>query len=232
MHRLRAFCAAAAVVGVASPAQSQGYATPPFFYRDEVYISGPWSYGYGYSPGYPSVLSPGYGLYDSAWFNPYSYVAPAFYPYSLTPIYSFQNPAAPFLALTFNPLPLRYQVPGGRSRVIGATSGDLVAEAKRQLQVTGETVDEYHVRWTGPREAVTRVEVEAIGSDGKTLDSLVLTGAPFAGSLRVPVETTAVVLSVRNRDGSSAGVKLPVEQFRALAPRREPDCGRGTGQTG
>ncbi|MFN3652060.1 MAG: hypothetical protein ACK47B_20990 [Armatimonadota bacterium] len=231
MHRLILTCAAAAAA-LASPAQSQGYAGPSIAYYHQVYVSTPTSYYPGYAPWYPLAYSYYPGFYGGALLSPYAYAVPYVYPYSLTPIFQFYHPATPFLAWTFDPLPLRYQVPGGRSRVIGGTSGDLVSEAKRQIQVTSEDDEAYRVRWTGPREAVTRVELEAIGVGGKALDSLVLTGAPYAGPLRVPADATAVILSVRNRDGSSAGVKLPVEQFRALAPRREREDARGATRTG
>ena len=44
--------------------------------------------------------------------------------------------------------------------------------------------------------------------------------APFRGLLRVPEKTAAVVVSIEMKNGSSASVKLPVAEFKALADRK------------
>lgn len=93
----------------------------------------------------------------------------------------------------------------------------LVDSARRQLRVEPAEPGVFLVRWTGPAEGLALVEFQAVGAAGEVLGSRVVKEAPFRGLLRVPEKSTAVLVTLEQRDGSSASIKLPVADFRALS---------------
>lgn len=88
--------------------------------------------------------------------------------------------------------------------------------ARTQIRVELAEAGMYFVRWTGPAEELRMVEFQAVDETGQVLASRLLREAPFRGLLRVPEKTAAVLVTVEQKSGASASVKLPLAEFKAL----------------
>jgi hypothetical protein len=88
--------------------------------------------------------------------------------------------------------------------------------ARAQLRVEAAEPGLYLVRWTGRPENVTAVDLQSVDERGQVLGSRLLTEAPFRGLLRVPEKTATVVVSVEQKGGASATLKLPLAEFKAM----------------
>jgi hypothetical protein len=93
----------------------------------------------------------------------------------------------------------------------------LVDAVRSQLRAETAEPGTYLVRWNGSRDGVSLVEFQSIDALGQVLGAKSVREAPSRGLLRVPEKTAAVVVSVEMKNGSSASVKLPLAEFKALA---------------
>lgn len=92
----------------------------------------------------------------------------------------------------------------------------LVDLARAQIRVEEAEKGAYLVRWTGPPEDLALVEFQAVDATGQVLGSRLLREAPYRGLLRTPEKTAAVLITVEQKSGASATVKLPLAEFQAL----------------
>ena len=92
----------------------------------------------------------------------------------------------------------------------------LVDLAREQIRVELAEPGMYFVRWTGPTEGLMLVEFQSVDGAGQVLASRLIKEAPFRGLLRVPEKTAAVLISVEQKSGAGASVKLPLAEFKAL----------------
>ena len=101
----------------------------------------------------------------------------------------------------------------------GTLSEALLDLVSRQLVVERSEGENYVVRWAGPTEDLAGVEVTSVDAQNKVLGSRSLKELPLRGSLRVPRQAAAVVVTLSYRDGTSATVRVPVERFRDQGER-------------
>jgi len=185
----------------------------PWFYVPSLYVVP----GFGYN----------YGPWGAVWWSS---------PYPVTalnpPVLQPARAVPPFFSRPLNKVqdnrPTRvvspgddfYLAPSGtRSGAPSRPDADALGGRLRVERAEGEL---YLVEWQGPARGVEWVEFRALGAEERVLAEKRLSAAPFRGLLRVPEGTRAVELEVRNKEGVTASLKLPVERFRELDAARAP----------
>jgi hypothetical protein len=181
------------------------FASPFYGYYSPFY-----SYGYPYDYGY------GFGLnsfgYGSSIYHNVRALQQANAPAVVERVVVVPSQSAPPQNYErqpgFQPVPERR--PEAPKRV------NLVDAARRQVRVESVEPGLYLVRWNGPTEDLASVEFQAVDGAGQSLGTRLLKEAPFRGLLRVPEKTKFVLVTLEEKDGSSASIKLPVSEFKAL----------------
>lgn len=89
-----------------------------------------------------------------------------------------------------------------------------------RLSVTPAEGDLYLVDWRSAGSKAGDIQsltFRTLDSDGKLVGDKTFAKPPFRGLLSVPKETTSVELEIRDKEGVSSSLKLPVARFKAIS---------------